>query len=550
MNSKIFSSTRFGVLIAATYLIIMSVFQGCVKDSFDKRGKTDWNPNYAIPLVHSTMTLNSILNKDTSGLVRENTTNDKGFLSIVYKANLFSQTASSFLSFPDQSFDVPVVFSAAELSVFDVMPIDSSYKFARSETFALSPDTSIIIDSIFFKTGKIDFAITSGMAHDIDIVINIPSATLNGIPFSQKIAVKYTGIPNTVTSTIDLADYKIDASGRPDHKIDFNYLFTLTKKNGTSTGEINIKESNKNLSFSKLFGDFKNLSLSPGPGNMPISIFANTKGPSNFAIKEIKATMNITNSFGMGIDASLDQLYGTSDLGTFSALAGPVPILINSPGISEVGASVKSSIILDKAHGVDIANIINNKPLSLIYNMTAKTKPKGNGFSNFILDTSRISADMELEIPLEVSANNITFQDTVVFPLTQSVDVLESLLFRANIANGFPFNIGIQVYFVDSLYNKKDSLFNSADPNHIVLLSAVTDASGKVIHSSSKTTDIVFNQAKVKNLATVKKMIVVGSLSTYWDKNLNPTTQPYVKIYSDYKLDLNLGTEAKLKVRF
>ena len=556
---RVCASGRYWKVISSIALVVV-LFHSCVKDSFDvnKMAQIEWNPKLAVPLAYSSMTLEKILNKPGVGNIIHKDSNN--FLTVAYNASLFKQDASGFVKLEDFSTDPMIIaLTPTETSFFDnpiANPVGSNYDIGRTEPIALTPD-SMPMDSIKFNSGRVNISITSGMAHDLNILITIPKAKKNGVPLTKTIILIYKGAASTTaTSTIELGGYTFDmTSGSVPKKIDLTYKVTFTKKVGTSTGQISILQSYEDLSFKNLFGDFGKISLSPGKSTMPLTIFANSKGKSAFSIANVKMKLNIYNSFGLPIAATIKELYGTSDGVITSALpsSGPITINIDNPKLSlgELGKNKKSTISLD-ALGVDIAKVINSRPQNLVYNIDIKANPNGPpaaGDHNFILDTSGFNADMELEIPLEGSVSNMTFQDTVPFTFGATVEQLESMLLRTIITNGFPFEVKMQVYFCDSVaggnFIRRDSLFNNFE---VILPSAVVSpVTNKVTASSTKSTDIIVTAAQMAKLSSVNKLIIIGKMSTY-DGNL--PVPPKVKIYSDYKLDLKLAGQVQLKAKF
>ncbi|MEK6616115.1 MAG: hypothetical protein AABZ32_08405, partial [Bacteroidota bacterium] len=102
---QISKSKKSTLLIASLLFMAIIVFtiSSCIKDNFelDKLVKTEWNPNIAVPLVYSSLTVQDILTKgDQQGLIVVGSDN---FCTLVYKGNLFSLLASDLLNLPNQS---------------------------------------------------------------------------------------------------------------------------------------------------------------------------------------------------------------------------------------------------------------------------------------------------------------------------------------------------------------------------------------------------------------------------------------------------------------
>src|ERR1035437_481507 len=106
------NSKKSALVIASFFFMAIIVFtiQSCIKDNFklDKLAKTEWNPNIAVPLVYSSLTVQDILTKeDHQGVIIVGNDN---FCTLVYKGNLFSILGSDLIQIPDQqmpSFSTP-----------------------------------------------------------------------------------------------------------------------------------------------------------------------------------------------------------------------------------------------------------------------------------------------------------------------------------------------------------------------------------------------------------------------------------------------------------
>ena len=80
-------------------------------------------------------------------------------------------------------------------------------------------------------------------------------------------------------------------------------------------------------------------------------------------------------------------------------------------------------------------------------------------------------------------------------------------------------------------------------PNQLVLGSAsVNLTTGAVINAQQKTTDVDLDAAKISHLNQTKKIIVRATATTLNGGNTN------IKIYDFYKLDVQIGAKAKMRL--
>ena len=134
---------------------------------------------------------------------------------------------------------------------------------------------------------------------------------------------------------------------------------------------------------------------------------------------------------------------------------------------------------------------------------------------------------MNLEIPLSIIANQLTLIDTNVVEVNQNNEVEIDKIFLT-IDNGIPFDANINVILYDEMDNLIDTLFNN-----VSLLSAKVDENDLVAESTTSTLEANYN-----NSGQIRKIITVAAFNT------QPNNR-FVKIYSDYKMNINMS--AKLR---
>ncbi|MFH1005255.1 MAG: hypothetical protein V1781_07160 [Bacteroidota bacterium] len=531
-----------------TYLlsaaIMISVIQSCVKDNFEfnKLTKTEWNPNIAVPLVYSSLTIQDILNR--SNQQNQIIVGSDNFCTLIYRGNLFSLSASDLIQIPNQqppSYSAPL--SPAQIAVLSsIGTVTASY--SQTVNF-VSGTNSPEIDSVIFKTGNISISLNSDFRFSGQIVIKIPAAKKNGVVFSKTLLLAYSGsVPVIATANYDLAGYTFDMTngGTIYNQFAINYDITLTGS-GTpplTTNEITFNQSLSDMKFDKLFGDIGQLALSPDKDTVALSIFRNAFGTGNFTLVNPKIKIVISNSYGVPIAANISQFDGYKPkTGNYSITGSPNPLPIYSPNFSQIGQNLTGSFTLDNSNS-NIVSVINNIPEYVIYKINSQTNPSGATHNNFVIDSSHFKVDMEIEMPLWGTAKNFSLIDTADFKMDQTIiDDIESGLFRVYNSNGFPIDIEMQIYFTDSIYNKLDSLML---PNQLILQSAIVNLStGIVISPTQKTYDVVFTKTKLENLKRSKHILIKAVANTTNGGNTN------VKFYSDYKLDVKLGVQIQIK---
>ncbi|MFY9311478.1 MAG: hypothetical protein WAQ28_20710 [Bacteroidia bacterium] len=535
------------VVYSLTALTFASAITSCVKDNFelDKLQSTEWNPNLAVPLVYSSLSIADMLAKQESqGLV---TVDADNFCTLVYRSNLFSLVAEELIEIPNnQPPPYIATLNAGEISAFGLAGT-VTVPYSQTITFD-SGNNGPKIDSVIFKTGSIDVSLSSDFQYSGQIKIILPGAKKNGVVFSKIIPFTYSGsVPVTAISSYDLAGYKFDMTngGTAFNEFVANFEVTLSGSGNpiSPSNQMALNINLSNMKFDKIFGDIGQMFISPDIDTIDISVFRNVLGSATFSMVDPRIKVIIGNSYGVPIQASLSQFEGfTPGTAPYAITGAPNPLPIQSPTFSQVGQILVDSFSLNNTTS-NIATVINNTPRYLIYKINSLTNPAGGTtHNNFVIDTSRLKLDMEIQLPLYGKASNLVLMDTIPFELSETLpDAVEWALIRTYNSNGFPFDVDMQVYFADSLYTKLDSL---VVPNQLILQSGTVDSNtGMVTTPTSKTYDAALTKVRLDNLKTSKYLLVKAVANTTNGGNTN------VKIYSHYKVDFRLGLQVQVKAK-
>lgn len=528
-------------------LIFVFTATSCVKDNFelDKLAGVEWNPNWAVPLVYSSLSIEDLLvKKDSQGLIVVGADN---FCTLVYRSNLFSLIAADLIDIPNNQ-PPPLVASldAGQVSALG-MAGTVTVPFSQTITFD-SGVNGPKIDSVIFKAGSIDVSLNSDFQYSGQIKIILPGAKKNGAVFTKIIPFAYSGsTPVTSDASYDLTGYDFDMTngGTAFNEFIVNFEVTLSGSGNpvTTSNQIVLNLNLNNMKFDKIYGDIGQMSISPDVDTIDISVFKNVLGTGSFSLADPRIKVWISNSYGVPINAYLSQFEGyTPGAGAFPITGSPNPLPIQSPNFSQVGQVLTDSFTLNNSNS-NFATVINNTPKFLIYKINSLTNPAGGTtHNNFVIDTSRLKVDMEVELPLYGTASNFVLMDTMPFEISETLpDEVESALIRTFNSNGFPFDVDMQVYFVDSLYTKLDSL---VIPNQLILQSATVNPGTGLVTSPTQTTyDAVLTKSRLDNLGGSKYLLIKAIANTY----NNGTTN--VKIYSNYKIDFKLGLRVQVKAK-
>jgi len=515
------------------------MFQSCIKKEdfdFNKITLSNWTPNGAAPLIHSKLSLHDILS--VNQLFQEDANH---FLSLVYRHTVFSKRTDELITIPDQSINT-------NIPPFSIPGFigDSAVIPPYSSSFTFSSTNGERFDSIFIKSGILNFSINGDINHTAKINVSIPGAMKNGQVFQKVINYDYSGgsLPVIVDDNFDLSGYTLTFGAG--NNITVIYSFTVYGGGYSNNSPYNISmgESITGIEFFKIFGYFGQINLPFNQDSVMLDIFKNNISGS-IMLADPKLNIYVNNALGMPLAFTIDTLNAYSSVNppymlAINPIGLPYPWQIVAPTFTQMGQSIETLFTLDKTNSnIDLA--LNMAPQYFYCSANALTNPLGNPLAqNFAIDTSKIRLDIEAELPLSGSAWNFILQDTIDFDMGKDVDKLEWVLFKINTTNGFPIDVNMQLYFADSLGNKLDSLLT---PMEQVICSGIVGPAPdyRVTIPTHKYTFARLNENKLEHLGNTKKLILCARLAT-----ANASTS-IIKLYSDSDIDVKIGVQVQIK---
>jgi hypothetical protein len=523
-------------------LLLALSLHGCVKDDldFDKLKHTNYSPDLALPLAYSSLSIEDLMKTESdSGIL---IIDENKFCTLVYSGQALQMQATDLISVPDQDFNQGIPLNDSIATLINQI---GNISFSYSQNVDFSTIQGMQIDSIFLKNGNMKTNFRSGIPADITVTLTIPSLTLNGHSFSQSFQLNYTNsLPVTAIITTPLSGYKIDlTNGGITHnrlKVDYTVSIATTGTAIQGSDNINIDLNFNNINYSKLFGYFGQQALMSPKDTINISLFNALNGCGTFKIAEPEIRFDFVNSFGFPVKARVIQMTGMNGNLTNLVIASgiPDPLPINSPNINQIGQTLTGSFTMNNTNS-NVLAMIANQPKYIISQTDNQINPNGNTGENFVVDSSKLTVNMEVKLPLYGTASNFVLNDTVNFSIN-NLQNIESLIIRTTLENGFPFDTKFQVYFTDENYNKLDSLVYG--DRLLMPSAAINPVTGKVTSSTIKSTDHPIDHGRILKIMTAKKLILQAGLSSTNNGNTN------VKIYTDYKFKVNLGAIAKVNL--
>ena len=252
---------------------------------------------------------------------------------------------------------------------------------------------------------------------------------------------------------------------------------------------------------------------------------------------------NYTNSFPDPIKISLNVTAKGKSNSIALALA---PFTLAKPILP--AQEITSSFVIDKSNS-NLPDLISLPPKSVDYSGTATitSTVKDNGEENNAIGANRLLGSLEIDVPLDLSLNNMQFKDTVNNFIKSDngdnpLDPADFQLLRIKVfaKNGFPLGAALKM----SLYDSVTKTIRSTVEATSLLNPAPVDVNGKANGVTETSTTIEFTKEFFSFVNKTDKIIFTITLNT------TGTVPQEVKIYSDYRINFNAALVVKPEINF
>ncbi len=542
--------------IVFTFLVGVFTFSSCKKLDLDSIKGASWNPKFATPLAYGKFTVKDMLIKfDSTGMIKTN----NGDLSIVTTSNFPTFDASTFIKLPIVS--QTLYLAPSQLSVigaatppFNVIPsgnvISTSSTLTQIVDFPMTNGEEI--SNVNFKKGDMEITLASDLKHDIELALSFPDFMVGGeaLVDTVRLIYGYDNQPMTKKIKFSLDGAKADFTngGTSVNKIRVNANGKLIGTGQVVNGNeyLNLTFSIKNLAFNEIKGYFGKVSVSNPLDSIIMDQFESFKIKKGMiALTNPSIKMNITNTFGFPLELSFDELSfkELSNSNKVNMVHTPSKESINYPLYASKGIPAKTSIEINKLNTTNLDQLVTttSKYFYVKSSATANSLGKAGDPNNYILGTSKMTVDAEIDIPMEGFATGFERFDTIDVKGTfKDLDkTLKSIIIRLVLDNGFPLDIDGSIFFIDAQGNpikNNGVLIDLLKLNPTILASGKVDGAGKVIENTTTINDITISSDIYPLLANAEKLIFKTSIGT--DQGSNKKS---VKLRDDYTIGFKLG---------
>ncbi|MDE5424081.1 hypothetical protein L3073_17845 [Ancylomarina sp. DW003] len=544
-------------ILLVLFCFLTIPFKSCVDSDdydFDKLSeKVDWQPNFVAPVGFGEYSLWYLLNQHEEELKDQTIVlGSDGLIHIKYtEEGIFEYEASEVLDFPTQTnnilnldLGVPVIGIPSINLPQTVGPI--------LQPFSISTDDANIILKEATVNSVLNFRLNNPLNTTVDLEVSLLSGTQAGAPVVKT----YTVAANALDQreTLDLTNLLL-AFKEPltvANTVELQFNATINKEIGgatvVGTGDLNIQYQVGNIDLILAKGDFGNQTIDIGSGDIDMDVDFWDDVDGEFTFADPRININFNNTVGVPFKILANMTGANSDGVSLSLDPDPqLPLYPTSE--AEVLAGIDASIVYNKDNSQIVpfmalppsGNITYSGSVRINENLDgSRYDPLASGNNiNIVSGTSSISADLDMDIPLNFMADNLSISDTID---EVDIDDAEKMIKAAVIItseNGLPLDVKIEsVLFTDASF----TVLSTISDESIIKAAGVT-ASGEVdpstIEKVINTIELTADQ--IKSLNDTENIIIKAAVST-----TNDGTNPSVKLKGTDKLKFSISVNAQL----
>ena len=491
-------------------------------------------PTLDLPLVYGSLGIQDILSKTDQAIVK---VYSDGLVYLQYDQTLKSQGITGLFNFPNKSFTIPPI--PVPPSTLPARAVEVQYaSFNTVEDFAFSPEK---LSEIKFKSTTLRITVAFNPVNPasgtFEVQVRLPDFTLNGVVFQKRITAGAAGV------VFSLKDYVATLSNNtfPLEIAIFEkpHSSPITITNPTS---VTVRLDYTTLDFQYLKGFFGDQTALNIPAEtIDFNAFGNSLSKAKVSFADPKFSFTVSNDYGIPTKVTFNPLEVRKKNGTkLNVLLSPAsPVSINVP--LQLGQSANTAVsILNAKQMADFA------PDQLYYKITARINEGLTSGNNFCADTSKMRVNFKAEIPIYGKASDIVLADTFAIDLSSTKSsTIESGSVLTKVTNELPLDAFIQLYLANDQTIIFDSLFTTAQT--AIVKASTVNAQGELQSPSVLIQEIQITKEKLDKIFTAKKLIIKARANTVKDSNGN---QPDVKFKAAYKMSVNFGLKAKLKLEY
>jgi hypothetical protein len=526
----------FNQLIVCILVCATSTFWSCIDPDDFEHIKAEYSPSFTIPLVNSELRVQELVNQEENKVFI--LVDPDGFIRLEYYDEVFSQSASGLITIPDQQLNLPGI------NTLPIAPIPggptTTFSYTDSGTTTLQVPNNAGFQEVTFKSGTVTFRLNSNLTQAHQITVTLPDFILNGSPLVFQFNLSGPGPAQSSQSMAGRVANLAPLGSR--NNIRYRVQFSAPYNSSNGFPGLNLSSVSLEFAqpgFSSVKGYIGQMSIPIATSRIEVNVFNNFVA-GDLLVTSPSVDLLVKNSFGFPVNALISPLnVRSNELGVVN-ITGPFfgsPVSLSFPDLSRIGQFDTTRLRVDNTSS-NIVSVFESAPRELNYGLTLSSNAPDPTASHFITDSSKISVDARVVLPLEGQMRIFTIQDTFDVNLgdLESENIKRAFI-KVYMDNKLPFDTDIQLYFMDSSFAIIDSLLNNEQR---IIASGIIDGQGRVVTPTVRVTDIPVTNEKLKSLERAKKVFARGRMRT---SNGGFVT---VRIFEDNRLFLRLGLQVDL----
>ena len=494
--------------------------------NFDNIEVEEWQPTFAVPIFDGSVTVADMVAEVDSSFLE---VRSDGLLQFVYSEKVISFDVDETISVPD--FNAPRQSTTAfPISFTTPTPITVNDDFEVD--LALSPTE---LYSILLKSGQIRLSFNSDFDFNVTVTIDLPTAKLNGVAFSQQFQIPANS--NGFVQNLDLTGYEVscetDAGVSTPNRFPVAYEFVVPANSTIRAGD----QMDIDLGIRNIFHKVARCNLTQRRVELPadtitVTAYDNTFDVNDLTLDSPKIEFEIINRYGIpfNFDFGLAQTRNTSNGSQLDVQFSTLPVFLD--GFSTV----------DDFTITNFPALFDLRPDEVRYATFGDINPNGPATlanPNILTDTSNVEGIATITLPF-IGSGLLNFSaDTTDVDLSLDDDIDEFISAEINLIvdNSLAFDADVQFYFLDDNGVIIDSLFNAGQT---MFAGASTDANGNSIGPERTQLFIELDADKLQRILETKKMTMIGTFKS--------TGTGSVRVNESDQLDVKIGLKTNVAI--
>jgi len=510
-------------ILLVLFCFLTMPFKSCVDSDdydFDKLSdKVDWQPNFVAPVGYGEFSLEYLLDQNEEGADQTLFFEADGIHIKYTEANIFEYSVDEVLKFRNE--DQSGNDASKNIGTFpNGFPLGGDKNFNIEQDFAFETgDSQIILSEVTFGA-NLNFTISNPINKKIEIKVSLYDLVDNNLIEEKLIDVAISNSPQSFAWNLSgtTLPFVIDDNTKQNTvKIKFEILVKDDGVNVISSGsQLGISYKLQDVDFVEAKGDFGHKTIPIGSGDIDLGVDFWDDIDGDFTFADPRISINFNNMVGIPISVNANMTASNTD-GDVLNLDPDAQFPDYPTTEAEVVVGVAASITYDKDNSQIVPFMALPPSGNIIYTGNIVINPNGydplvSGI-NIISGNSSISADLEMDIPLNFKADNLSISDTID---EVDIDDAEKMIKAAIIItaeNGLPLDVKIEhIYFTDVDYNVLSTISNES-----IINAAAVDTNGDVDNASIKkvANRIELTADQIKSLNDTENIILKLTISTY-----------------------------------